>query len=158
MAQSTRAKTKAEPGKSGNPNAAQFVKALKIQGSAEETLKIGRTLKLSKGSKFIGVRMGDVFALAKTYSGMPLTEIEKLLDSDIHEARVGAVSIMDFQARSKKTLPTRRQELYELYLRRHDRIDNWDLVDRAAPYVIGGYLFDKPRDLLYKLARSKNVW
>ena len=39
-----------------------------------------------------------------------------------------------------------------------DRINNWDLVDLAAPFVVGGYLFDKPRDLLYALARSANLW
>jgi 3-methyladenine DNA glycosylase AlkD len=65
---------------------------------------------------------------------------------------------MDFQARHKKTLEPRRKELFDLYLRRHDCINNWDLVDRSAPYVIGGYLLDKPRDILYKLARSKNIW
>ena len=67
---------------------------------------------------------------------------------------------MDFQARGKKTPQTRRQELYNLYLRRHDRINNWDLVDRAAPYVIGSYLFDfdKSRKILYKLAISKDTW
>ena len=54
------------------------------------------------------------------------------------------------------TLP--RKELFDLYLRRHDRINNWDLVDRSAPYVVGGYLFDKPRAVLYKLARSKSIW
>jgi 3-methyladenine DNA glycosylase AlkD len=89
---------------------------------------------------------------------MPLTEIEKLLESPIHEARVGAVSIMDFQARSKKTSEQRRKELFDLYIRRHDRINNWDLVDRSAIYVVGRYLIDKPRDILYKLARSKNIW
>lgn len=89
---------------------------------------------------------------------MPPREIEKLLESQIHEARAGAVSIMDWQARNKKTPEARRKELFDLYMRRHDRINNWDLVDRSAPYVVGGYLFDKPRDILYKLARSKNVW
>jgi 3-methyladenine DNA glycosylase AlkD len=64
---------------------------------------------------------------------------------------------MDFQARSKKTPEARRKELFDLYIRRHDRINTWDLVDRSAPYVIGGYLFDKPRTILYKLARSKNM-
>ncbi len=59
---------------------------------------------------------------------------------------------MDFQARSKKTSVERRKQLFELYIRRHDRINNWDLVDRSAPYVVGGYLFDKPRAILYKLA------
>jgi 3-methyladenine DNA glycosylase AlkD len=61
---------------------------------------------------------------------------------------------MDFQARRKDTPKSRRHELYELYLRRHDRIDTWDLVDRAAPHVVGGYLWDKSREPLYRLAVS----
>ena len=69
--------------------------------------------------------------------------------------RVGAVSIMDFQARSKKMTNERRKELFDLYIRRHDRIDTWDLVDRSAPWVVGSYLFEKPRKVLYKLAKSK---
>jgi 3-methyladenine DNA glycosylase AlkD len=64
---------------------------------------------------------------------------------------------MDFQARDKKTPASRRKELFELYIRRHDRINTWDLVDRSAPWVIGSYLFDKPRKVLYKLARSKQM-
>jgi 3-methyladenine DNA glycosylase AlkD len=143
--------------------ATRFLKELKALRSAEELQKIQRYFKSNPdehaaADKFIGVRMGDVFALAKKYIGMPLGEIEKLLESPIHEARVGAVSIMDFQARNKKTASTRRKELFDLYLRRHDRINNWDLVDRSAPYVVGGYLSDKPRKVLYQLARSKNVW
>jgi len=102
--------------------------------------------------------MGQVFALAKEFIEMTPGEIEKLLESPIHEARAGALSIMDKQARSKKTPASRRKELFDLYMRRHDRVNNWDLVDVSAPYVVGGYLFDKPRDILYKLARSKNVW
>jgi 3-methyladenine DNA glycosylase AlkD len=102
--------------------------------------------------------MGDVFALAKEFVNMDLSQIERLLESPIHEARVGAVSIMDFQARNKKTSEARRKELYDLYIRRHDRINNWDLVDRSAPYVVGGYLADKPRDILYNLACSENLW
>jgi 3-methyladenine DNA glycosylase AlkD len=102
--------------------------------------------------------MGQVFALAKEFIEMPPEEIELLLESPIHEIRAGALSIMDKQARSKRTPEPRRKELFELYLRRTDRINNWDLVDLAAPYVVGSYLFDKPRDMLYQLARSKNVW
>ena len=144
-------------------NAKRFVERLKAHSSAEEAKKSLRYFKTGKdeygeGDKFIGVRMGHVFALAKEFIDMPVNEIEKLLENPIHEARAGAVSIMDFQARSKKTSGSRRKELFDLYLRRHDRINNWDLVDRSAPYVVGGYLVDKPRDVLYKLARSKNVW
>lgn len=112
----------------------------------------------SKEDEYQQVSMGQVFALAKELMDMPPKEVEKLLESHIHKVRVGAVSIMDWQARSKKTPQARRKELFDLYIRRHDRIDNWDLVDRSAPYVVGGYLSDQPRDVLYKLARSKSPW
>jgi DNA alkylation repair enzyme len=148
---------------STDTSAKQFVTRLKAHRSADELKKIQRYFKsgegqYGEGDKFMGVRMGQVFALAKEFIEMSPSEIEKLLESPIHEVRAGAVSIMDWQARSKKTRESRRKELFDLYLRRHDRINNWDLVDRSAPYVVGGYLFDKPRALLYKLARSKNVW
>jgi 3-methyladenine DNA glycosylase AlkD len=143
--------------------AEQFIEKLKTYQSDQELIKYQRYFKFdrdrqSQDDYFIGVRMGEVFALAKAFIDMPLAEIEKMLESPIHEVRVGAVSIMDWQARSKKTTEERRQELFDLYLRRHDRINNWDLVDRAAPHVIGRYLVDKPRHILYELARSENVW
>ena len=106
----------------------------------------------SKQDEYQNVSMGQVFALAKECMGMPPKEIEKLLESPFHKVRAGAVSIMDWQARSKKTPVARRKELFDLYIKRHDRIDDWDLVDRSAPYVVGGHLNDKPRDTLYKLA------
>ena len=109
----------------------------------------------SEDGAILGVRMGQVFALAKEFMSMELDEVEVMLESPIHEMRVGAVSIMDFQARSKKTTDSRRKELFDLYIRRHDRINTWDLVDRSAPWVVGSYLIDKPRKILYKLAKSK---
>jgi 3-methyladenine DNA glycosylase AlkD len=104
------------------------------------------------------IRMGRIFELAKEFVDLPVGEIDRLLESPLHEIRVGALSIMDKRARRNRTPEDQRKELFDLYLRRIDRIDNWDLVDLAAPYVVGGYLFDKPRDVLYELARSGNVW
>jgi len=141
-------------------NAEQFLKNLESYRSSPKQKEYERSFKSGKGdgNEFIGVRMGQVFALARESIEMPDDEIEKLLESPIHEARVGAVSIMDWKARNKKTSEERRKELFDLYIKRHDRINNWDLVDRSAPYVVGGYLFDKSRDILYRLARSKNIW
>jgi len=144
-------------------SADQFIKRLKAYRSDVELKKIQRYFKsgegqYGEGDKFIGVRMGQVFALAKEFIEMAPKEIEKLLKSPIHEVRAGALSIMDKQARNKKTSETRRKELYDLYMKRHDRINNWDLVDVSCIYVVGAYLFDKSRDILYKLARSKNIW
>src|SRR5262245_35978378 len=101
------------------------------------------------------VPMRAIFALAKESIAMPTAEIEHLLGRADHESRVGAVSVMDWQARAKKTPAAQREELYDLYVRRHDLIDTWDLVDRAAPHVVGGYLVDKPRDQLYVFAASE---
>ncbi len=107
---------------------------------------------------FKGVRMGDIFKLGKEFSMMPVAEIERLMESDIHKFRVGALSIMGQCAKGKKCTSERLGELYELYIRRHDRINDWGLVDLAAYYVVGQYLADKPRDILYKLARSADQW
>jgi len=131
-------------------NADLFIKRLESYRSSEQREK-HQGLASGESDIILGVRMGQVFALAKEFMDMPLDEIEKLLGSPIHEARVGAVSIMDFQARSKKTSEDRRRQLFELYIRRHNRINTWDLVDRSAPYVVGSYLRDKPRDILYRL-------
>src|SRR5690349_2079024 len=106
---------------------------------------------VSNDGAILGVRMGQVFALAKEFMSMELDEVEEMLESPFHEMRVGAVSIMDFQARSKKTTDVRKKELFNLYIKRHDCINTWDLVDRSAPWVVGSYLMDKPRKVLYKL-------
>lgn len=148
---------------SANTNAEQFVERLKTYQSPDELKKYQRYFKTGEGQYgegdvFMGVRMGQVFALAKESIEMPPGEIEKMLESRFHEVRAGGLSIMDKQARSKRTPESRRKELFDLYMRRTDRINNWDLVDVSAPYVVGGYLFDKPRDILYELARSNNIW
>jgi hypothetical protein len=143
--------------------AKQFVERLKIYQSADELKKIHRYFKSGKGEYgegdiFMGVKMGQLFALAKEFSGMPVTEIEKLLESPVHEVRAGGISIMDKESRSKKINESRRKEFYDLYMKRHDRINNWDLVDLGCLHMTGSYLFDKSHTVLYKLARSKNIW
>ena len=129
-----------------NVTAKQFIERLNELGSKED--------------QYEDVSMGQVFALAKEFIDMPPDEVEKLLESPIHKVRAGAVSIMDWQARSKKTPGSRRRELFDLYIRRHDRINDWDLVDRSAPYVVGRtaiiatYYFIRQSDLedTFKLA------
>ena len=143
--------------------AKKFVERLKTFQSDEERRKIQRYFRSGEGEyahgdTFIGVRMGTLFALAKAFVAMSPAEIEKLMESDIHEARAGAMSIMGQQAMLRGTTEARRKELYDLYLRRHDRINNWDLVDLAAKPVVGQYLADKPRGVLRQLAKSKNMW
>lgn len=144
-------------------SAKQFIQRLKGLQSDVELKKIQRYFKTGKGEysegdTFMGVKMGQLFSLAKEFSEMPINEIEKLLESKIHEVRAGGVSIMDKASRNRKTSEDRKKEFFDLYMRRHDRIDNWDLVDLGCLHMTGSFLYDKPRQILYKLAKSKNRW
>ena len=146
------------PGNENKMSAALFIGELK---------KIGKQTGKSNGDFFKGddkeneildVRMQELFKTAKKFVAMSLDEVAVLLDNKYYEVRMGAVCIMDFKARDKKISTKEKKALFDLYLDRHDRINNWDMVDRGAPYIVGGYLFDKPRTILKKLARSKNIW
>lgn len=154
----------AEPDQqSGDLCAQAFVTALMAHQSDTELQKIKRYFKADAGDygerdTFVGVRMGTVFDLAKTFIDLPPEEIEVLMESDIHEVRAGAMSIMAKQFAKRSTTAERREALYALYLCRHDRINNWDLVDLAAWNVLGAYLVDQPRDILYRLVVSQSLW
>jgi 3-methyladenine DNA glycosylase AlkD len=143
--------------------AAQFTAELEAHRSDDERTKLMRYFKTApgeygEGDDFMGVRMGTLFSVSKKYVGMSTVELEKLLESPVHEIRAGALSIMNKEAMGKRVTEDRRRALFDLYLRRHDRINNWDLVDVACRYVIGVYLDGKPRDVLYRLAASDSVW
>jgi 3-methyladenine DNA glycosylase AlkD len=147
----------------GSHSARAFLGRLETLRSPEELQKYQRYFKTGpgeygEGDVFMGVRMGQVFALAKEFADMELTEIEALLDEPFHEPRAGAVRIMATQARGKRTPDVQRGALYDLYMRRHDRINDWDLVDLGAWDVVGGWLVDKPRGVLDELARSSSMW
>lgn len=143
--------------------ATHFIERLHAMRSDEELRKIQRYFKTGagdygEGDRFIGVRTGHVFDLAKEFVDLPPAELEILLEDDVHEVWAGAASVMNKQAALRRTTEERRRELFDLYLRRHDRINNWDLVDLGAQHVVGRYLADKVRDVLFDLARSENLW
>ena len=97
-----------------------------------------------------GMRMRDLFDTAKAATAIPADELEKLFAEPSYEARMAAFTILDFQARKR----IGDLELRDTYLRHHDRIDAWDMVDRAAPRVVGATLVGGPYDLLHDLAAS----
>lgn len=106
------------------------------------------------GGEVLGVRMGTLFDVAKRYTAMPLEEVGRLLDDEAYEPRLAAFCVLDFFVRRPRVPDDEREARYRLYLDRHDRIDTWDMVDRAAPRVVGGHLRDRSREPLFELARS----
>ena len=110
------------------------------------------------GDVFIGVRVPQTRAVCKVYKDLPLAQVQELLNSDIHEHRLAALIILTLQF--PKADAATQQKIYELYLKnvRDGRVNNWDLVDTSADKIVGAYLLDKPRDILYKFAKSDSLW
>ncbi|WP_433682542.1 DNA alkylation repair protein [Nocardia sp. CA-119907] len=117
-----------------------------------------------EGDVFIGVRVPVTRSIAKRFAALPLDEIDALLDSAVHEERLAALVILNARfakASKSRTLDTDGQAaMVELYLAavRRGRVNNWDLVDVSAENVIGPWLLDRPRDLLFELARADSLW
>ncbi|MFC1662875.1 DNA alkylation repair protein [Patescibacteria group bacterium] len=109
-----------------------------------------------EGDVFIGIKVPIQRQVAKRYKDLSNTEVVKLLHSKIHEYRLTALLI--FTYRYKTETLSGRKKIYELYLRNTRYINNWDLVDVTTPNIMGEYLLDRQRDILYKLARSKSLW
>ncbi len=139
-----------EVSKSG-ATAGDVVAALRGFQSDPELAKV-RT-RLAPGEEAIGMRMRDLFATAKAHANLSLGEVDRLLDHPAYEPRMAAVCILDFKARHRLA-DEQRRELCELYLGRHDRITTWDMVDRAAPRVVGGYLAGRSTEPLRDLAAA----
>ncbi|MDD4900736.1 MAG: DNA alkylation repair protein [Patescibacteria group bacterium] len=108
------------------------------------------------GDKFIGVNNPGMRKIAKQFAETSLLDLEKLLASGIHEERQTALFILvrQFERGDIKT----RRAVYDFYLKNTRNINNWDLVDLSAYKIIGEYLADKDRSVLYQLAKSKNLW
>ncbi len=107
-----------------------------------------------EGDVFLGITVPDIRKLAKKYNTLKIQYVIKLLQSKFHEERLLALLIMvdKFQKEDNK------KEIYKVYLKNTKYINNWDLVDLSAYKIIGAYLIDKPKDVLYKLANSNCLW
>jgi len=106
-----------------------------------------------EGDIFLGIVSSDIKEIAKKYNKLNTKGILKLLHSKIHEERVAALRIM-----IDKFQKGEQEKIYNLYLKNTKYINNWDLVDLSAHKIVGEYLLNKPKSILHKLAKSKNIW
>ena len=125
------------------------VAELRALASATELEKVRR--RLDPDEPALGVRMRSVFDVARSATGMPLDEWARLVSEPTYEARMVAFSILDFKARLELGSP----QLRDTYLRHHGRITTWDMVDRAAPRVVGAALAGSYA-VLHELAESSD--
>src|SRR3990172_2150731 len=109
-----------------------------------------------EGDEFLGIKVPVSRKIAKQFKELSLSEIQELLDSKVHEERLIGLFILVEQYR--KADAEKMQSIYEFYLKNAKRVNNWDLVDLSAEKIMGAYLMDKDKRILFKLAKSKNLW
>jgi 3-methyladenine DNA glycosylase AlkD len=127
------------------------------QQKAKELQRFFKTGKgeYGEGDLFLGITVPKSRVLAKKYFCLSTTEIQELLNSKNHEDRLIALLILIEKFEKNKE---ERKMIFKLYLKNTGSINNWDLVDLSAPRIVGAYLFDKEKKILYKLAKSKKTW
>ena len=136
-------------------------KRLKNLGNKEHAAVSRRFFKTGSGEYgegdiFIGIRVPVLRKLASEFKDLPVSEIEILLRSPIHEERLVALLLLVHTF--KKGDGDIKKDIYDLYLESTELINNWDLVDTSAEHIVGAYLMDKNKRPLYRLAKSKNLW
>ncbi len=145
----------------------EFEKRLQEKANPSKAKIYQRFFKTGKGEYgegdvFLGLTMGDNRDFAKEFRDLSLENIQKLLDSKIHEKRmIGLLILVDrFKKASKAGNEKVRKEIFRFYLSNTKNINNWDLVDVTTPHIVGDYLIDKSksREILYELARSDSLW
>lgn len=110
-----------------------------------------------ENDKLIGVRVPVLRKLAKKYSGLSFDELKQLIKNPIHEIRAFSLMVLVNIFKDNKS---HRRTILKLYLDNADYINNWDLVDMSASYIVGRYVYENTNayDILYKLAKSDNLW
>ncbi len=139
----------------------EIQKSLRKLSNPEKAKFVARYFKTGKGEYgegdiFLGLSVPESRKIAKKFSNLSIDEVSELLTSKIHEERFVALEILVF--RFEKGDEKLREEIYKFYLKNKVYINNWDLVDTSAPYIVGEFLKNKDKSILIKLAKSKNLW
>lgn len=109
-----------------------------------------------EGDIFLGITLPQQRKIAKEFYTLSLSEIQTLLNSKVHEKRMIALIILMHQY--KKEDEKGKKQIFDFYLSNTRNINNWDLVDLSSCKIVGEFLLDKDRKILYKLAKSKDLW
>ena len=108
------------------------------------------------GDKFLGIRVPVIRQAVKKYKNAPLSSAENLLKSEYHEVRLFALLLLVF--RFSKSDDDGQKDIYHLYLGNTQYVNNWDLVDSSAHYIVGPYLENRDKSILVDLSKSDSIW
>ncbi len=109
-----------------------------------------------EGDEFLGVVVPDTRKVAKKYKAISFEDVVELLKNKYHECRLCALLVLI--EKFKKADETEKEKIFDFYLSNTRYINNWDLVDLSCKDIVGNYLLNKPRNILYKLANSNLMW
>ncbi|MCH7964705.1 MAG: DNA alkylation repair protein [Bacteroidetes bacterium] len=109
-----------------------------------------------EGDKFIGIKVPVQRKIAKKFGELDLEDLQKLLNSKIHEERL--ISLLILVDKYDKADEKVKDKIYRFYKKNRRKINNWDLVDLSAPKILGIHLLNHDKQILYKYAHSKNLW
>lgn len=110
-----------------------------------------------EGDIFLGIRVPAIRKYVRECSNIAMEDVLELLASSFHEARLLALLIMVAKFTTARSC-VEQESIYELYLAHTAHINNWDLVDCSAEYIVGAHLFHREREPIYLLARSESLW
>lgn len=110
------------------------------------------------GDQFLGLSMPQQHSIAKQFIRLPLDEAEQLLHDPYHECRMVALLIWVYQTRSKAASNALQAELADRYVANRQFVNNWDLVDSSCPAILGEYLLNTDRSVLFDLAQQDHLW
>jgi len=110
----------------------------------------------AEGDIFLGIRVPVLRKTADKYHDFPLSEIKQLLCSSIHEYRFFALVLLVNRFSSFRD--SDRNKIADFYMENKNYVNNWDLVDMSAPAILGEYLMERDKEILYRLAVSKSIW
>jgi 3-methyladenine DNA glycosylase AlkD len=127
----------------------------KIAQHSQRYFKTGKG-EYAQGDRFLGIRVPVLRKKVIPFKETSLKDIKELLVSPFHEVRLFALLLMVHQF--SKGSVEQRDKLFNLYISSTPFINNWDLVDTSAPYIVGPYLLDRDRSILYDFARSDLLW
>ena len=109
-----------------------------------------------EGDKFLGITVPNQRKVARKFRKMNLDEVRKLLQNEYHEARLTAVMLLVYKI--EKSDEHIFEDVFRFYLKNLGYVNNWDIVDSSCHQILGRFLFNKEKDLLYELAQSENLW